>query len=149
MRKIYSVLLAAVSLLFSANLSAVDVNTLAGLQEAIDNTAAGATVNIRLTADITMATTDMPIRIYGKYAEAGKTVNLDLNGKNIIVGKGRAIELFKGTLNITGSGEIRKTDKGGKVYANADGNKEMVLLPVLGIPMMPIGRTSPSARMFA
>lgn len=128
MRKIYSVLLAAVSLLFSANLSAVDVNTLAGLQEAIDNTAAGATVNIRLTADITMATTDMPIRIYGKYAEAGKTVNLDLNGKNIIVGKGRAIELFKGTLNITGSGEIRKTDKGGKVYANADGNKEMVFV---------------------
>ena len=118
----------ACAMLVSANLWADDVATLAALQEAIDNTAAGGTVNIRLTNDISIATTDMPIRIYGNYADAGKTVNLDLNGHNIVVGKGRAIELLKGTLNITGEGEIRKTDKGGKVYANASGNKEMVLV---------------------
>ena len=110
MKKFYSILLAAVSLLCSTNLFAVDVATRADLQAAIDATPAGGTVDIRLTANITLENADMPIRVYANYAETGKTVNLDLNGHNIIAGAGRAIELFKGTLNITGTGTIEKTN---------------------------------------
>jgi hypothetical protein len=128
MRKIYSIVLTACAMLLSTSLFADDVTTLAELQAAIDNTAAGGTVNIRLTDNIIMGTTDMPIRIYGKYADAGKTVNLDLNNHYIQVTQGRAIELFKGTLNITGKGNINKNGKGGKVYAGATGNKEMIFV---------------------
>ncbi|GEM_PF-1355896 len=122
MKKFYSILLAAVSLLCSTNLFAVDVATRADLQAAIDATPAGGTVDIRLTANITLENADMPIRVYANYADAGKTVNLDLNGHNIIAGAGRAIELFKGTLNITGTGTIEKTN-----FAHGNLNKTNAL----------------------
>ncbi len=120
MRKIYSVLLAAVSLLFSANLSAVDVATIGDLQKAIDDTPAGGIVDIRLTANIEVGST--PIRIYANYDEAGRTVNLDLNGKTISASgdnkySNTAIMLFKGNLNITGSGTIKRTLSARQSYA--------------------------------
>lgn len=108
MRKFYSIVLTACALLFSANVSAVDVNSRKGIQDAIDGTPAGGTVNIRLTANITMARDEMPIRVYGNYADAKKTVNLDLGGHTISVGDSRAIELLKGNLNIS-NGTITKT----------------------------------------
>ena len=107
MRKLYSIVLTACAMLVSASLFAVDVTTLAELQAAIDNTSVGGTVTIRLTDDINIDNTKKPIRVYANYADPGKTVNLDLNGHVIIASKMRAIELFKGTLNITGKGEIR------------------------------------------
>ncbi|MBQ7191390.1 MAG: hypothetical protein IJS00_00760 [Paludibacteraceae bacterium] len=110
-------MLTALVMLFSANVFAETVATLADLQKAIDNTAVGGTVDITLTSDISIATTDKPIRIFAKYAEKGKTVNLDLNGHNIVASTTRVIELFKGTLNITGTGTIEKTAKGSYVDA--------------------------------
>ena len=112
MRKFYSIVLTACAMLVSASLFAVDVKNLAELQAAIDNTSAGGTVTIRLTDDINIDNTKKPIRVYANYAEEGKTVNLDLNGHVIIASKMRAIELFKGTLNITGKGEINMTATG-------------------------------------
>ena len=110
MRKFYSIVLTACALLLSTSLFAETqrVDSRRSLQDAIDATPAGGTVNILLTTDINIARDEMPIRVYGNHDQANKTVNLDLGGNSIIVGDSRAIELLKGNLNIS-NGTITKT----------------------------------------
>jgi hypothetical protein len=127
MKKFYSILLAAVSLLCSANLCAqTSVSRLSDLQAAIDATPAGDTVDIVLSDNISVGNS-MPIRIYAKYGEAGKTVNLDLNNHDITVEGSRGIEIFKGNLNITGKGNITKSSSSVKGYNNK-AQKELILV---------------------
>jgi len=108
MKKFYSIVLMACAMLVSANIWAVDVTTRQQIQDAINNTPVGGTVDIRLMNNIDV---DATIFIYAKYAEAGRTVNLDLNGYNMVVAGPTMIKLLKGTLNITGTGVLEKTGK--------------------------------------
>ena len=105
MKKIYSIVLMAAALLIGTNVWAT---TQADIQNAINNAAAGATVNITLNSNVDVAS---PIQLYAQKDETGKTVNLNLAGFTISnSGSPKAlIELFKGTLNITGPGRIVST----------------------------------------
>lgn len=105
MKKIYSILLMAVALLISTNLKAVPVSTEADLRNAIEVAGNGSTINVTLGGDIELTA---PISIYAKYADAGNVVNLDLNGKTITADAG-AFKVYKGTLNLNGSGTITST----------------------------------------
>ena len=115
MRKIYSIVLMACAMLVSASSFAVTpVTDLSGLQAAINNAAtAGSPVNITLGASITIEDTDKPIFVHGG------TVNLDLNGHTILTKGNRAIELYSGSLKITGTGTIEKTTSATKADAIA------------------------------
>ena len=109
MRKLYSIVLMATALLIGTNVWAVDVASLSQIQEAIDNTPVGGTVDLTLTTDVEIDAT--PIQIYAKKAIDGKTVNLNLAGHAIYSKEGSTpatlIELYKGTLNLIGEGTIR------------------------------------------
>ena len=107
MKKFYSLVLMAAALLIGTNVWAVNVASLSQIQEAIDNTPVGGTVDLTLTTDVSV---DAPIQIYAKKAEAGKTVNLNLAGNTITASaKVAVIELLKGTLNLVGPGTIATT----------------------------------------
>ena len=103
MRKIYSILLAAVSLLFSANLSAVDVTTLAELQGAIDNTPVSllmvaatisamaavpvwtAKANLKITSTTTNEECDLILRQSDEFTGATNAyqVEMMMEGRNV------------------------------------------------------------------
>ena len=101
MRKIYSLVLMATALLIGTNAWA---DTLAELQAVFTNGG-----DYTLTEDVVVKS---PLQMYAKSTETGKTVNLNLNGKTISTTSAKAIiELYKGTLNITGPGRIVTTAK--------------------------------------
>ena len=105
MKKLYSIVLMATALLIGTNAQATTATSRDDIQNAINNAAVGATVDITLDNDVDVAS---PIQIYAKKTETGKTVNLNLNGHNITNSGTPAalIELYKGTLNIAGPGRI-------------------------------------------
>lgn len=103
MRKFYSIVLMATALLIGTNAWATSYDE---IQNAIKNAAAGSEVNITLTSNVTVTT---PIQIYGKKIDGGKTVNINLGGFNITSASGAVIELYKGTLNLIGEGQIATT----------------------------------------
>ncbi len=113
MKKIYSFLLIATALLFSTNLKADPVgltqeNAFTELTTAAFNhvPATAATYDFILNEDINLGANALQL--------AGNTVNLDLNGKTLtfdgLAASAVAIHLYKGTLNINGSGTITTDD---------------------------------------
>ena len=120
MKKLYSIVLMAAALLIGTNMWAT---TLSEIQTAIDEAPAGGTVTITLNSDVEIDAT--PIQIYAKKAEAGKTVNIDLAGFSIFSKVGSApvalIELYKGTLNLKGTGTLTTEGENGiKVFGCED-----------------------------
>ncbi len=103
MKKLYSIVLMATALLIGTNAWATSYDD---IQDAIKNAAAGSEVNITLTSNVTVT---KPIQIYGKKIDEGKTVNINLSGFNITSASGAVIELYKGTLNLIGAGQIATT----------------------------------------
>ena len=113
MKKIYSFLLIATALLFSTNLKAAPVeltqdNAFTELTAAAFNhvPATAATYDFILNEDINLGANALQL--------AGNTVNLNLNGKTLtfdgLAATAVAIHLYKGTLNINGSGTITTDD---------------------------------------
>ena len=101
MRKVYSVMLMAFSLLVSANLWAIQGTDV--LQEALDNAANGATITLDGNVTLTKA-----VNIY-----SGKTLTINLNGHSITGNfKNAMIYLYKGNLKITGEGSVVNTFAG-------------------------------------
>lgn len=101
MRKFYSLVLMATALL-------IGTNAWATTQEQIQS-AFNAGTDITLDGDVVVTS---PLQMYATSTETGKTVNLYLNGKTISTTSAKAIiELYKGTLNITGPGRIVTTAK--------------------------------------
>lgn len=101
MRKIYSIVLMAAALL-------VGTNAWATTQEQIQS-AFNAGTDITLDGNVVVTS---PLQMYATSTETGKTVNLNLNGFTISTSSAKAIiELYKGTLNITGPGRIVTTAK--------------------------------------
>lgn len=117
MRKIYSIVLTACTLLFGTSLFAetrnVSVSEWADLKSNIESAQAGDVLNITVAQTIN-ADGAAPIRIYAsKDAATGITVNLNMNGKSIVASNmKRVFELYRGTLNVTGDGEIRANEYG-------------------------------------
>lgn len=113
MRKIYSLVLMAAALLVGTNVQAVNVANQQQLQNAINNCAAGSSVDIVVTENISVAT--LPIYMLGTKAEgpAMRTINLDLNGKTITSDLTSTFELYKGVLNVKGKGMIQNTNAKG------------------------------------
>lgn len=105
MKKFYSLVLMATALLIGTNAWATSY---ADIQDAINAAAAGSTVDIELSSNVSVTT---PIQIYAKKNVTGKTVNINLNGWNITSATGVVIELYKGTLNLIGEGQIATTAK--------------------------------------
>ncbi len=108
MKKIYSFLLIATALLISTNMwaEAIPISTADQLSTYFNRDGIGDTYDLQLTETVTV---DETLRLYAKEANKGNTINLDLNGKTITFSKTIGIELFKGTLNITGSGYLTNT----------------------------------------
>jgi len=92
----------ATALLISGQVkAAVNVSTAEQLQQAIDNAAAGSTTDIVLSGNIEVT---KPIQVAANYASQLKTINLNLNGKQLSNNTDYAvsvIELYKGKLNIS------------------------------------------------
>ncbi len=102
MKKIYSFLLMVTALLISTNMKAVDVATVDALKAAFNHYGNGETHDLKLTENITL---DEDLNLYANHDVAGDIINLDLNGKTLTCGS-FGIRIYKGTLNITGSGTI-------------------------------------------
>lgn len=105
MRKIYSIVLTACTLLVSVSLSAAVSKTLpAGNQTSLFQEFVNLDddVEITLTGDVNLTST---VNIY-----SGKKITLNLNGHNIEGSfKGTLIVLYHGNLDITGTGIIKNT----------------------------------------
>lgn len=96
MKKLYSIVLMATALLIGTNAWATEPSD---IQAAFTNGG-----DITLTTNVVVTS---PLQMYAQKEEAGKTVNLNLNGFTISTSSAKAIiELYKGTLNITGPGRI-------------------------------------------
>jgi hypothetical protein len=103
MKKIYSFVLLATAMLLSISVKA---DSKADLLAAFNHAGDGSIHNVTLTANVTM---DQPLLMYANYAEDGDIINLNLNGFNIQFTSTDAnggFVLYKGTLNITGAGQI-------------------------------------------
>ncbi|MCQ2312526.1 MAG: hypothetical protein MJZ84_03655 [Paludibacteraceae bacterium] len=98
MKKLFNYALLAAALLVGVNVNAVDVATFGDLQSAIENAEASATVNIKLTADITL---NEPLYIY-----KGQTIHLDMNEKNILAGNYTPFYINHGALYLEGKGLV-------------------------------------------
>jgi hypothetical protein len=152
MKKIYSFVLMAAMLLVGTNAWAQQVVAKIGtqeyysLQDAVNAVPAGGTATIQLQKSITL---DAPVVIPqvgtskdDVVSDANKVVNramqhitLDLNGKNISAKSnylGSAFILFKGELNITGTGSISRNDASGTWYYSTWGNFAKATIVVCG-----------------
>lgn len=128
MKKIYSIVLMAAALLLGTNAWAADVTVVnettgasnsydgsTALQSAIDFIGAGQTGTITLNNPITLDAAVVMPHVTGTISatnpnvlnRAGQNITLNLNGKNITGANAKGVILiFKGSLDITGTGEI-------------------------------------------
>lgn len=148
MRKIYSLVLMATMLLIGTNAWAdvhavLDENDEAKVQinggdwqyathlkEAFDAVGAGQTANIVLLNPVSLSThITMPSSLPegGILNQAGQNITLDLNGHDIEAPRNVTVfRLVKGTLNITGSGYVKKITTAGNEGATTVEGKAVI-----------------------
>ena len=105
MKKIHSFLLMALTLLISTYVGAVTpISSKADLLTYFNEKSGnGSVYDLQLTTNIEV---DETLYLYAKENDEGNTINLDLNGNTLTFTKITGIELFKGELNIIGSGYV-------------------------------------------
>ena len=115
MKKFYSILLAAVSLLCSSALYAINVPQEMSLQDAVNS---GSEVVINLNDNVTLTST---VNIY-----SGQTITLNLNGKTITGSIAKLFALYHGTLDVTGAGTIENTNStsGNAIVFQVEGHSD-------------------------
>ena len=147
MRKIYSIVLMATALLIGTNVWADDISVInhsqettletASLQDAVNFAGPGDSITITLNADITLdSAVVMPI-VSGTLSSTNKSVLerdgqkicLNLNGHKIQGANNLGcIQILKGSLNITGAGEILRGAGAGT------GNRDKSVITIFGAP---------------
>lgn len=152
MKKIYSFVLMAAMLLIGTNawaqqpVAQIGSTTYLTLQAAVNAVPAGGTATIQLLKNVSLSAPVVIPQVGDSkddvVSDANKVVNramqhitLDLNGKNISAASsylGSAFILFKGELNITGTGSISRNDASGTWYYSTWGNFAKATIVVCG-----------------
>ncbi len=127
MKKLFNYALLAAALLVGVNVNAVDVANFGNLQSAIEDAEEGATVNVKLTENITL---NSPLYIY-----KGQTIHLDMNEKNILAGIYTPFYINHGALYLEGKGLVTadKPEQSSMVRIMGSDNAEDTNYSVLNI----------------
>lgn len=127
MKKLFNYALLAAALLVGVNVNAVDVANFGDLQSAIEDAEEGATVNVKLTDNITL---NSPLYIY-----KGQTIHLNMNEKNILAGIYTPFYINHGALYLEGKGLVTadKPEQSSMVRIMGSDNAEDTNYSVLNI----------------